>query len=161
MQNIAYIGIGSNIGERKDNCKKAIEFASQFGDIRIIAQSSFYETEPVGEISQDWFINVVIKIKTSLTPQKLLKRLMEIENRMGRIRVADKGPRIIDLDILFYNDIEIDKDSLKIPHPRFHKREFVLVPMSEIAPSYQHPTLKLSILELLTKVDEKKLWRKL
>lgn len=130
MKNKSYIGIGTNLGDRNQNIKTAIKKITKFG--KIIKKSSIYETDPIGYKNQGKFLNLVIEIETELNPEKLLKTLQKIEKRMGRTRTFKNGPRIIDLDILLYNDEKIDKPTLKIPHPRMRKRKFVLKPLSEI-----------------------------
>ncbi len=144
----AYIGIGSNLGNRKENCLRAIELLEKKGII-IKKKSSLYETKPWGIEHQPLFLNMAIEIETDLEPEKLLKVLKDIEAEIGRKHTFKWGPRIIDLDILLFNDIIVDKKDLKIPHPLMHKRDFVLKPLSEIAPEINHPLLKCRIDELL------------
>lgn len=139
----AYIALGSNLGNREENLKTAIEKIKKIVQIKEI--SSIYETEPEGYKNQGLFLNMAIEIKTSLGPQELLSNLQEIENEMGRTREIKNGPRTIDLDIIFYEDKIIEEQNLKIPHPLMHKRNFVLLPMNEIAPEFIHPILKKSI----------------
>lgn len=150
----ACIGIGSNIGDRIGNCKKAIKLLEKNKNIKIKALSSFYETAPVGYKDQDWFINCAVAIETGLKPLLLLSVCQAIESEMGRIRKKKYGPRIIDLDILLYNNDIIDSKELKIPHPEMHKRRFVLQPLSDIAPDAVHPVLKKTIVELLDNLTE-------
>jgi 2-amino-4-hydroxy-6-hydroxymethyldihydropteridine diphosphokinase len=142
----AYLGLGSNMGDREYNAKEAIGL---LGDkCKILRISSLYETEPVGYVNQDWFLNCVVEVETELEPRELLSFLQSIEERLKRTRRVKYGPRTIDLDILFYGDMMIDSDDLRIPHPRLHERLFVLAPLSEISPDYVHPVLKKSIGEL-------------
>ena len=148
-QTIAYIGIGSNLETPEKNCIDAIEKISQTKDIKIISRSSFYETEPIGEIQQSWFVNSVIKIETDLPPTDLLSTLLDIESAMGRLRKERWGPRLIDLDLLFYDNIVLKKKGISLPHPEIQKRKFVLTPMSEISESFIHPVLKKTIKTLL------------
>jgi 2-amino-4-hydroxy-6-hydroxymethyldihydropteridine diphosphokinase len=145
---IVYIGIGSNVGNRESNCRMAIERLNEKG-IEVKKTSSMYETEPWGFKDQPKFINMVIEAETRLEPERLLIVLKDIEKEMGRKETVKWGPRIIDLDILFYNDKIINQDELQIPHPYLHKRDFVLVPLSEIAPNKTHPILKKTIKELM------------
>ena len=146
---IAYIGIGSNLGTPKENCTNAIKEISRTKDIKIIARSSFYKTEPIGEIQQNWFVNSVIKIETDLSPTDLLSTLLDIESVMGRVRKEKWGPRLIDLDLLFYDNIVFKKKGISLPHPEIQKRKFVLTPMSEISENFIHPVLKKTIKTLL------------
>lgn len=144
---IIYIGIGSNMGDRQAHCKDAIEKLKDKG-IVIKKASSMYETKPWGLEEQSDFINMTVEAETGLSPEKLLKTLKEVEKEIGRKKTVRWGPRIIDLDILFYDDIVINIEHLQIPHPLLHKRDFVLFPLSEIAPDKVHPVLKKNIRQL-------------
>ena len=145
---IVYIGIGSNLGDRHRNCLRAIELL-RYNGMFVTNQSSMHETEPWGVTQQPAFLNMAVEVVTDLVPIKLLESLKKIEKDMGRQDTIRWGPRIIDLDILLYNDIILNTDSLTIPHPLMHEREFVLKPLSEIAGELIHPVLKKSIAELL------------
>ena len=158
---IAYIGIGSNLGTPGKNCIEAIEKISSTKDIKIISRSSFYQTEPIGEVQQDWFVNSAIKIKTNLSPTHLLSNLLNIESAMGRTREEKWGPRLIDLDLLFYGNLILRKKGLTLPHPEILKRKFVLIPMSEIAENLVHPTLKKTIKTLLQESSDGTVVKKL
>ena len=158
---IAYIGIGSNLGILEKNCTEAIEKISSTKDIKIVSRSSFYHTEPIGGVQQDWFVNSVIKIKTALSPMNLLSALLNIESTMGRTRKEKWGPRLIDLDLLFYGNLILGKKGLTLPHPEIQKRKFVLIPMSEIAESLVHPTLKKTIKTLLQESSDETVVKKL
>ena len=147
----AYIGIGSNLGDREENCKKAIEFLIDSG-IRVLKRSSGIKTEPWGLKGQPKFVNMAIKIQTGLTPKDLLKLLKNIETKLGRTPGPRWGPRVIDLDILFYDDIVMRTAELEIPHPGISEREFVLKPLAAIAPDKIHPVLKKSISALLNDI---------
>lgn len=147
---IIYIGIGSNLGKRKNNCLQAIESLREKG-LNIIRQSSMYETEPWGLKDQPKFINMAVEAETGLSPRKLLEVLKQIESDMGRSHTEKWGPRIIDLDILLYDDLNIAGDNLVIPHPLMHERDFVLEPLSEIAPDIVHPVLQKRIKEIFIK----------
>jgi 2-amino-4-hydroxy-6-hydroxymethyldihydropteridine diphosphokinase len=148
--NTVYIALGTNIGERQKNIQLAIQAIQS--QVRLLAQSSVYQTAPVGYLDQADFLNQVIKVETQRTPETLLWFLKEQERDMGRMKTFRDGPRVIDLDILFFNELELELPDLQIPHPRLHERAFVLVPLSEIAPEFVHPILKLSVSQLLAKV---------
>jgi 2-amino-4-hydroxy-6-hydroxymethyldihydropteridine diphosphokinase len=148
---LAYIGIGSNLGNRQKNCLRAIELLTG-KKIIVTKRSSLYETEPWGIKDQPKFLNMVIEIETKLNPKKLLVILKDIENEVGRKESLKWGPRVIDLDILLVDNLILNQDDLIIPHPLMHKRDFVLRPLAEIAPDVKHPLLKLSIDELLQKL---------
>jgi len=145
MPHTAYIGIGSNLGSPGENCRTDMERMEAYESIAITARSSLYETEPFGKTDQNRFVNAVVQIDTALTPEKLLEALLKIEQDMGRVRKEKWGPRIIDLDILFYEDRIIQEKALEIPHPGIPERSFVLIPMKEIAGDYIHPQLQKSI----------------
>ncbi len=147
---VVYIGIGSNLGNREVNCKKALEQIRQRG-MTIRKESSRYETEPWGVHDQPHFLNMAVEIETELGPEELLRALKGIETAMGRSKTFKWGPRIIDLDILLFGDLVLDGEELKIPHPFMHERDFVLKPLAEIAPGVKHPVLRKSIKELLGK----------
>lgn len=144
---VIYIGIGSNIGDRQANCESAMERLKSRGII-IKKASSLYEIEPWGLKEQPKFINMVIEAVAGLSPEDLLIVLKDIEKEMGRQEIIKWGPRIIDLDILFYDDAVIHMEHLQIPHPLLHKRDFVLSPLCEIAPEKMHPILKKPIRQL-------------
>ena len=145
---IVYIGIGSNLGNREENCQKAIALLIE-KNIKITKRSSLYETEPWGAKEQPGFINMAVEIETNLEPGVLLKTIKEIESSMGRRKGMRWGPRVIDLDILLYDEHVIKTHELEIPHPGIKDREFVLKPLSEIAPDKIHPIFKKSIKTLL------------
>lgn len=148
-----FVGIGSNLGDKEGNIRNAINLMK--GKCRILKLSSLYETEPVGYENQDWFLNCVAEIETKLNPNELLEFLQSIEKKLGRVKTIKNGPRIIDLDILFYGDKIIKEDSLTVPHPRLHERLFVLEPLKEIAPEIVHPVLGKSIREFHSALDGK------
>ena len=157
MPHQVYIGIGSNLGNKRENYLEALERIAKLPKTRIIKESSVYESQPHGD-SKEWYINGVIEIETELKPEMLLKKFKNIERAMGRKKVRKKwGARIIDIDILLYDSLVMNKKSLKIPHPEMHQRKFVLIPLSELAPQVIHPVLSASISELLVGVkDDKK-----
>ncbi|MEN6622906.1 MAG: 2-amino-4-hydroxy-6-hydroxymethyldihydropteridine diphosphokinase [Smithella sp.] len=154
---ICYIGIGSNLGNALQNCKDAIKAISLVDEIQLTATSSFYSTEPVGIENQNWFVNAVIEIRTSFPALGLLRVLQNIENNMGRMREIKGGPRIIDIDLLFYNQDVINEKDLIVPHPEIHKRQFVLEPLNEIASFFIHPTFGVSVRGLKDRLDDKKI----
>lgn len=126
----AYIGIGTNLGDRFEHARNALAALESLGSIA--RRSSFYRTRPLGKTDQPWFLNAVVALETSLSPQDLLGRLQSIERAMGRIRAERWGPRSIDLDLLLYDRLEIDEPNLRVPHPNMRERAFVLVPLAEI-----------------------------
>jgi len=143
-----YIGLGSNLTNKEENIKKAINLLEQ--KCKILKLSSLYKTEPVGYKNQDWFLNCVVKVKTGLGPKKLLVFLQSIEKRLKRVKTIKNGPRVIDLDILFYGKKIINESRLVIPHPQLHKRLFVLRPLQNLCPDFIHPVLQKSVNELLS-----------
>lgn len=145
----AYISIGSNMGNKEENLNKAIELLKEEKDIKIEKISTFIVTEPWGKLDQDEFVNGALKIKTLLSPKELLTKMLAIEEKMHRVRVVKWGPRIIDLDLIFYDDLVLEDDFLTLPHPRMEEREFVLKPLAEIAPNKVHPLLKKRVFKLL------------
>ena len=156
VPHLAYIGIGSNLGKKKENYLEALARVAKIPGTRIIKESSLYESEPLGD-SREWYVNGVIEIETELKAEELLKRCKNIERAMGRKRVRKRwGARIIDLDILLYDNSVMDKKNLKIPHPEMQMRKFVLIPLSEIAPQVIHPVLGMTISELLVGVKDNK-----
>jgi 2-amino-4-hydroxy-6-hydroxymethyldihydropteridine diphosphokinase len=144
-----FIGLGSNLGDRKKNLQDAITRLQESGFVTIVSISRFYDTEAQGFKDQPDFLNCVIKVMTPLEPEELLAMLKEIEKKMGRTETERWGPRVIDLDILFYDTLVLRNNGLRIPHPDAHKRWFVLKPMSDIDPDFEHPVLKKSIRQLL------------
>jgi 2-amino-4-hydroxy-6-hydroxymethyldihydropteridine diphosphokinase len=152
MATLAYIGIGSNIGDRAANCLHAIEYLAETG--RIIGVSSLYYTEPVGLKAQEDFINAVVALETDSKPAELLAACRDIEDRLGRRRTVRWGPRTIDLDILLYGDLVMDQPDLVIPHPLMAARKFVLAPLAEIAPEAVHPVLHKTTAELLEELRD-------
>ena len=156
MDNIAYIGIGSNQGDSLTSCTVAIKHICASGHNRLLSQSSFYHTEPWGYRDQDDFINLVIKIKTSLSPFDLLSFLQGVEKKLAKKQDIPWGPRTIDLDILFYNNAIVESSQLTIPHSFVSQRGFVLYPLEEISPHLIHPVYNQTISQLLDSLDDDK-----
>jgi 2-amino-4-hydroxy-6-hydroxymethyldihydropteridine diphosphokinase len=154
---IAYICLGSNLGRKKANIRRAVKLLNKNRDIKILKISSLYETEPVGYVKQDWFVNAVLKAETNLSPRQLLSVLKNVEKKLKRKRRFIKwGPRTIDLDILLYDNLRLKTKDLVIPHPEMNKRAFVLIPLLELEPNLIHPTKRKSILELLANLKRNK-----
>lgn len=148
----AFIGLGANLGERADTLTRALELLRGVEHIRAMRVSSFHETQAVGgPASQPLYLNAAAELQTTLTPRELLNTLLGIERRLGRDRSTPERnlPRVIDLDLLFYGAEMFDEPGLIVPHPRLREREFVLGPLSEIAPELEHPALKKSVARLL------------
>ncbi|MFH1351467.1 MAG: 2-amino-4-hydroxy-6-hydroxymethyldihydropteridine diphosphokinase [Pseudomonadota bacterium] len=149
-----YIGIGSNLGERQDNCVRAVNMIKEIPGCNLTACSDWYLTSPVGVEDQDWYINGVACMTTSMPARKLLDHLLAVEREMGRVRRELWDSRIIDLDILLFGAEIIDEENLRVPHPFMHLRRFVLVPMAQMEPDLIHPSLGMSMAELLQKLPE-------
>lgn len=158
MSTVVYLSIGSNVGKREENLRGAINRLGPLG--RIVAVSSFYETEPVEVADQAWFLNCMVALETLQPPEALMTKLLEIEREMGRKRIQKKGPRTIDLDIVLFGREIVNSPGLTIPHPAMHQRRFVLEPLVEIAPDAQHPVLKKTAQELLETLPSGQVVRK-
>ncbi len=152
MPTTVYIGLGSNMGNKLETCRKALALLDRVG--RVTAASSFYATEPIGYPDQEDFVNAVAELETELSPMALLAACHVIEDELGRRRLMHWGPRTIDLDILLYGSRVIDSDELSVPHPLMARRRFVLVPFCEIAPRVVHPVLHKTAEQLLRKLDD-------
>jgi len=152
----AYVGMGSNLGDRAGNLLLGVR-ALLAADLEIIRLSGIYETEPVGVIEQAAFLNMVAELRgaTLPAPEQVMALLLRVEDALGREREGVMGPRTIDLDLLLYGDETCDTQFLTLPHPRFHLRRFVLVPLAELAPTLVHARLHQSIAELLESLDDK------
>ena len=151
----AYVALGSNLGDRAGNLLLAVRGMME-ASLVVTRVSSIYETEPVSEIEQPSFLNMVVELGNPLpAPEQVMARLLRIEFALGRTREVKDGPRTIDLDLLLYGDLRSDTEFLKLPHPFLHERRFVLEPLAEIAPRLVHPTLKRSAAELLESLENK------
>ena len=155
-----HFSLGSNVGDRKENLHGAIAALGDVG-VRVTRVSSFYETEPVDFLEQTWFLNCAVEGETEVPAPQLLRALRRIELRMGSKKLVAKGPRLIDMDILFYGLETIDTPELKVPHPRMHLRRFVLVPLAEIAPEAMHASLKRTVQQLLEETPDRSMARRI
>ena len=150
-EHIVYLALGSNVGDRAANLKAAIGALPPQMEVK--AKSRVYETPPWGYVDQDKFLNQVLKVQTYLKPEQLLKHLKRLEVTLGREASFQNGPRLIDIDILFYDDLVFESRTVTIPHPRLHERGFVLMPLMDIAPDLIHPVKKQTIRELIAFCD--------
>lgn len=155
----AYLSLGSNLEDREANLRAAL--AGLEVDARLLALSSFYETQPVHVLDQPWFLNCAAAIETDKTPRELLQLALDIETAMGRLRKREKGARNIDIDVVLFGDCVVDEPGLKIPHPAMDQRRFVLEPLVEIAPQVRHPVLRKTMRELLAALAEGQTVRRL
>ncbi|MGH7936265.1 MAG: 2-amino-4-hydroxy-6-hydroxymethyldihydropteridine diphosphokinase [Chthoniobacterales bacterium] len=158
MPELAYLSLGSNMGDREANLREAIAQLKNIGSL--VALSSFYETQPVELENQPWFLNCAVALKTDRSPRELLKAALSIESGMGRLRLRDKGPRKIDIDLLLFGDQILDEPGLTVPHPAMHERRFVLAPLAEIAPEVRHPILQKTASELLAAMGQGQIVRR-
>ena len=150
MPTVTYIALGSNQGDREEHLRRAVEEIGTLPDSRITALSGYYDTEPVGGVPQETFLNAVLELETVLPPLDLLEALQRIETCIfRRTREVRWGPRTMDLDLLCYGDLVLDGETLTLPHPRIHERRFVLEPLAEIAPELVHPVLGITVSALL------------
>lgn len=149
----AYVGLGANLGDREATLRAAVDALAAEEEIEVVAVSTFRDTEPVGVVGQPRFLNGAVALDTTLAPRELLERLLAIEQRFGRVRVAgEHGPRTLDLDLLLYGEERIDSPGLTVPHPRLHERRFVLEPLAELDPGLVVPG-RGSVAELIAGVD--------
>lgn len=161
MENKAYLSLGSNMGKREDYLRQALSALEATGQIKITNFSSIYETEPVGYTDQADFLNMAIEIATSYSANDLLDECLQIEKTLGRKRILHWGPRTVDIDVILYNQNQINTENLIVPHPRMHVRAFVLVPLAEMNPTLNVPGLNQTVKQLLMQVDqtEVRLWK--
>jgi 2-amino-4-hydroxy-6-hydroxymethyldihydropteridine diphosphokinase len=152
--NVAFLLIGGNIGDREKNLETAKSLIQLYCG-KVTKSSSLYQTAPWGKTNQPAFLNQALQIETRLTAEELMHQILAIEKMMGRERTEKYGPRIIDIDILLFDNTQYDSSFLKIPHPEMHNRLFALIPLAEIAPTMHHPVLKKSISQLLTETPDK------
>jgi 2-amino-4-hydroxy-6-hydroxymethyldihydropteridine diphosphokinase len=155
---LIYLSLGSNLGDRAANLERAIEALPEIG-VRVLRRSSLYETEPVDFLAQPWFLNCVVEGETSLVPRQLLEELQAIERKLGGQKLVPRGPRIIDLDVLFYDAAVIHEAGIEIPHPRLAERRFVLVPLAELTPELRHAVLRQTAAELLAATQDRSVVR--
>jgi len=151
---IAYIGLGSNLGDREENCKSALSFLGSSKSIEIRKVSSFYSSSPVGYLEQPNFVNGAAEVSTDFAPHELYSEMARVEKRLRKNTPFENGPRTIDLDLLMFDELISSDTVLTLPHPRMHKRRFVLEPLVEIAPNLIHPILKQSVKFLRDSLEE-------
>ncbi len=148
-----FLSIGSNLGDPLRNCRLGIDALCEDGQVKLLARSPFYRTQPVDYLDQDWFVNGALLVETLLTPFELLEKIKAVQAGMGRKRDAVRfGPRVLDLDIIFFDDLVVDTPDLVVPHPRMHKRRFVLHPICDIDPTVVHPVSGLTVREILNQL---------
>jgi 2-amino-4-hydroxy-6-hydroxymethyldihydropteridine diphosphokinase len=152
-EHVAFISIGSNMGDPLQNCCSGIQLLCNDGAVELVDRSPFYRTEPVDYLKQDWFLNAALRVRTMLPAHDLLSKTQAVEKTVGRKSGGVRfGPRILDLDIIFYDDLMLDSPRLVIPHPRMDKRRFVLQPICDIDPNVTHPGLGKTVQELLNQL---------
>ena len=152
----AFIGLGSNLGEREDMIRQALEAIAALPETELLRASSLYDTEPVGEVDQPNFLNAVAEVDTNLHPHQLLWNLLLVEKRLGRVRAQRWGPRTIDLDLLLYGGEIIEEEALRVPHPELIRRAFVLVPLVELDPLLVHPATGETLLSHLSRLGARR-----
>ena len=154
---VVYLSIGSNKGDKVNFIHQAASLIANSENIKLVRASTLYESEPWGEKNQPWFVNAALEVKTTLSSQEFLKKMQEIETKLGRVHNENTpkwGPREIDIDIIFWGNEIINEENLKVPHPYAHKRSFVLVPLLELIPDFEHPVLKKTLLEIHSELNE-------
>jgi 2-amino-4-hydroxy-6-hydroxymethyldihydropteridine diphosphokinase len=155
LAHTAFVGVGSNLGQKQDNCRRGIAALIADGHSRLLNCSRLYRTEPVDYLAQDWFVNCAVQIETRLDPFELLAVLQDIQKKAGRIQdVIRFGPRILDMDVIFFDASIIDHPNLTLPHPRMHLRRFVLKPLCDIDPTLRHPILNQTVQQLLDNLED-------
>lgn len=154
MAAVVYLSIGSNMDDPKASVAEACGLIVKEEGVTFIAQGGYYETEPQGKLDQPWFVNTAVSVKVDFSAEVMLDRMKRIEKKMGRVKSGKWGPRKIDIDIIFYDDLIIDTDDLKIPHPRVWERRFVLQPLADIDPGLIHPGVGKTVSELLGNMPE-------
>ena len=155
MRKLAYLSLGSNLGDRVHYLEEAIRLLQE-DEVTVLRRSSLYETEPRDVPNQPWFLNLVIEVETALFPRRLLSRIKRVESRLGRKRITNKGPRTIDIDIVLFGRFVVDAPDLTIPHPRMGERRFVLEPLAELTPDLRHPVTHETMREMLARVSLQK-----
>ncbi|TDL30397.1 2-amino-4-hydroxy-6-hydroxymethyldihydropteridine diphosphokinase [Jeotgalibacillus sp. S-D1] len=163
MMTTAYLSLGSNVGDSYDNLQQAVRLLHELEGTQITRVSSIYETDPVGVTDQPAFLNIAVEAETAKSAKDLLAACLDIEAGLGRKRGIRWGPRIIDLDILLYDDDIMESDTLMIPHPRMHERSFVLIPLLEINPGLHHPSLEIPFSVIQEELGDRegvRLWKK-
>jgi 2-amino-4-hydroxy-6-hydroxymethyldihydropteridine diphosphokinase len=150
---LVFLGLGSNVGDREAHLHEALERLGS-GLVTVRRRSAIYRTDPVEVTDQEEFLNQVVAAETDLAPAALVANLLEVERTMGRVRTRDKGPRVIDLDLLLHGDAVVRQEGVEVPHPRLHLRRFVLVPLAEIAPELVHPVFHLTAKQLLERCPD-------
>ena len=151
---ISFVGVGSNLDDPRGRCQEAFDRMAAAENCALLRTSSLYRTEPVGVRDQGWFVNAVVELRTTLAVRNLLRTLQGIEADMGRVRAEKGAPRLIDLDILLYGQDVIREDDLVVPHPELHRRRFVLVPLTELAPYAIHPAFGISVKGLAERLED-------
>ena len=154
MSTVVYLSLGSNLGDRAEHLRRALEAVATLPDTRLVAQSSVHETVPWGVTDQPSFLNLAAAIETALGPLELLAAVKEIEGRLGRMPGPHWGPRVIDIDLVLWQDTVVESDALTLPHPRFRERAFVLLPLREIAPGAVDPVTGHTVDELAAALDD-------